>query len=480
MSGVENRRKRPTFDNVKKYIEEFPDLYYDGAKIICKICDRALFCWHKSDCRKHATSIQHTNRKYNVPSRDPFILDVLPMWLVCGLPLRVVDKPEFRNFWEKYIPNRELPSRATLHSYLPFVREDYENQIKAVVKDKRLWLSVDHTMDRQQNSIVHVIVRVLDPTKANFPILLASKRLKKCNSVTITKVVLDALELFQISINQLLMFVSDGAATMRSVAHSLNQKGAQFLHLTCKSHDLHLVEQTIRELYPEVDALIGSTRKVFFKSPKRIREFRKRCRGVPEPSQDGSILTRHGTWLKTALYYSEYFEELKRVVLRFDPDEAAAIEESQIRFRDASVEADLKTIYDNYSGLLAAIETFQNTALSLAESVQIVSDVHALLCAASDVNNMCVVEKFEEIINKDADFNRLIRIGGGANAQSIDPLFTYKDYFNYACLTSVDVERSFSKYKDIYSSRRTQFSEKNLETYLMLQTYQQSYSISAN
>ncbi|KRT84052.1 zinc-finger associated domain containing protein, partial [Oryctes borbonicus] len=43
----------------------------------------------------------------------------------------------------------------------------------------------------------------------------------------------------------------------------------------------------------------------------------------------------------------------------------------------------------------------------------------------------------------------------------------------------VDAERSFSKYKNISSARRTQFSETNPETYLMLQTFQQSFYICA-
>lgn len=129
-------------------------------------------------------------------------------------------------------------------------------------------------------------------------------------------------------------------------------------------------------------------------------------------------------------------------------------------------------LFNKYDGRAQA----RNTALSLAESLQILDDVHAQLCAVNDNKNVNVIEKFESVINNDFDFTRLKQISNGA---SVDSVSIYKDYFNCACVTSVDVERSFSKYKNIYSSRRTSLSATNMETYLMLQTYYQSYPLGA-
>ncbi|KAJ8963087.1 hypothetical protein NQ318_018551 [Aromia moschata] len=47
------------------------------------------------------------------------------------------------------------------------------------------------------------------------------------------------------------------------------------------------------------------------------------------------------------------------------------------------------------------------------------------------------------------------------------PFSECRDLFNYACITSVDVERSFSKYKHVFSSRRTLLLDTTVETYLM-------------
>jgi hypothetical protein len=43
----------------------------------------------------------------------------------------------------------------------------------------------------------------------------------------------------------------------------------------------------------------------------------------------------------------------------------------------------------------------------------------------------------------------------------------FLNYFKYASITSVDVERTFSLYKHILSNRRYNFQELNLEMYII-------------
>ncbi|KAJ8957739.1 hypothetical protein NQ318_017637 [Aromia moschata] len=165
---------------------------------------------------------------------------------------------------------------------------------------KRLSLCVDEIICRKKHSVVNVLVRVMDYTKPTSPLLLASKRLQKCSAEAITRVILETLENSQLLTSQVFLFVTDGAATMLSVGRSLKEHGCSFFHVTCKLHALHLVSETIRNCFPEVDALISSTKKVFLKSPKRLRAFHTQCPGVSEPPQP--IITRWGTWLEAAFY----------------------------------------------------------------------------------------------------------------------------------------------------------------------------------
>ncbi|KAJ8941331.1 hypothetical protein NQ318_004775 [Aromia moschata] len=392
---------------VNKFIGEFGDLFYDAPTVMCKVCDKSLMCWSKYDCTRHVQSVQHQKKKQGVPLKTQFLFDLLVMLIACNIPFHTLDKQAFRRFWDKYNPQIKLPSRASLSNHVPTVRGFIIDKLKCRLQNRRLWLCIDETTDRQKNHIVNIIVRVLDPRRATFPLLLASKRLAECTGNTITRVVLETLEQFELSTSQVVMFVTDSDPTMLSAGRLLSERDCRFLHVICKVHDLHLVAETIRQSFPKVDALLASTTKVFLKSLKHLREFHRKCPDFPEPPQP--ILTR-GTWLKTVFYYAEHFQQIKAAILEFNPVEVAAIEESQTEFQDLSVETALKTIHNNYKGLYDAIEKLQNSSLSLAESLQIVDEVNSLLQTVGDPMNEPVKNKFENVLKTDADFDRLRRI----------------------------------------------------------------------
>ncbi|KAI4462237.1 hepatocellular carcinoma-associated antigen [Holotrichia oblita] len=435
MSRIESSNKRPLVDKVKAFIGDYTDLKYDGAKIICLICDKPLMCWSKTDCRKHVNTLEHTNKKRGVPSTTQFKLDLTCMFQACNLPFVLVEQQPFLKFWHKYNPHRKLPTRATLRSYVPAVREGIENKIKSELAGKYLWLSVGDRKDIKKNCVVNVIVRVLDPFKSSPPLLLASKRVEKCSSEVITKLVLDTLKKFNISPNQLLMFVDDGSVNNGSVGCSLKKDCSNMLHITCKIHDLHLVTKTIQRCYPVVDELVANTKATFGKS---------------------------------ALYYNKYFKQIKPAVLEFYP------KRSRINFDYNQVETDLETIQNNYLKLYEAMEKLQNPAISLRESLRIIQGAHSLL---SDAKNDSVLTKFETVLNRDSDFITLRQICDGSCPNS---LINFKDYFNYVNVTSVDVTRSFSAYKSVFSSQRTSFTESSVEAYLMMQFFLLSHPFSGN
>lgn len=68
--------------------------------------------------------------------------------------------------------------------------------------------------------------------------------------------------------NAVLKFVTDDVSIMRCKGVCGN-----LLNARRKINVLHLVMDIIQQCYPEVDALITSTKLVFLKSPKRTRQF---------------------------------------------------------------------------------------------------------------------------------------------------------------------------------------------------------------
>ncbi|KAJ8963069.1 hypothetical protein NQ318_018533 [Aromia moschata] len=53
-------------------------------------------------------------KKEGMPLRPLFMFDLLIMLSACHAPLSVLDKQPFREFWNKHVPEMELPSHTTL------------------------------------------------------------------------------------------------------------------------------------------------------------------------------------------------------------------------------------------------------------------------------------------------------------------------------------------------------------------------------
>lgn len=117
---------------------------------------------------------------------------------------------------------------------------------------------------------------------------------------------------------------------MRKAGKALQLSYPRLIHTTCLDHALHNLCETIRDQYPAVDLLISEGKKVFLKSPKRIRKFRDWYPNIPLPPKP--VITRWGTWLKATIYYAENFESVKRVIDSFNSKDAKCISTCQELF----------------------------------------------------------------------------------------------------------------------------------------------------
>ncbi|KAJ8955284.1 hypothetical protein NQ318_000312 [Aromia moschata] len=92
------------------------------------------------------------------------MFDLLLMLSACDVPPNVLDDQPFREFWNKYVPDMPLPGRTTLR--LPTLHSDLVKWIKNTL-NKYTALLVKH---------------------------------KQCNDNAITRVMLETLEQFELSI----------------------------------------------------------------------------------------------------------------------------------------------------------------------------------------------------------------------------------------------------------------------------------------
>jgi hypothetical protein len=84
--------------------------------------------------------------------------------------------------------------------------------------------------------------------------------------------------------------------------------------------------------YPNVDKLVANGKKIFVKSPARIKLFKKQSsRHFTPPTP---VITWWGTGLDATVYYAEKFEIFCSVVNEFEGDDASSITILQDIFQD--------------------------------------------------------------------------------------------------------------------------------------------------
>lgn len=190
----------------------------------------------------------------------------------------------------------------------------------------------------------------------------------------------------------------------------------------------------------------------------------------PEP-----IITRWGTWLEAAIFYADNFEGIKNVILEITAD-CIALENCKKIVTSTELPQNLLYIKSNYSFVSSSIRKLETQGMSLSESVEIVDEFDMLCKKVKGTIGNSIYDKFKQVINKNAGYLKL------KNVKKILEGETVNDFdFNFsleciaklknAPITSVDVERSFSISKHMYSDRRQNFLLHNFEKHLIINCF---------
>lgn len=194
------------------------------------------------------------------------------------------------------------------------------------------------------------------------------------------------------------------------------------------------------------------------------------CPGLSLPPEP--IITRWGTWLTAAVYYCDNFCQVKSVVDFFDDDDAEAIRLAKLAFADGNVKADLTYIKNNFESLISSTIKLESQGLALAESVEIISSVQNTLSSLAQTE---FNQKMDAVLRRNPGFRNVVDINNVLNkrmqptenyVQSLTPRELAS--FKYAPTTSADVERSFSRYKNVFSDDRRRFLFENLKQHLIV------------
>jgi len=212
--------------------------------------------------------------------------------------------------------------------------------------------------------------------------------------------------------------------------------------VTCLAHALHRVSLKVAEEHKEINSLISFFKQIMVKSPLREYQFQQKT-GLSLPVKP--VLTRWGTWLNAVFYYAENYAKIKEFITEL-VDSSKVIISAKDLVKSNTLENSLIEIR-GMSFLTEAISELQNQGLKTCKQLEIIESVKDQLSGNSLV-------KLEKSLLKNPDLKKFT---DGEN----DYEFRYNTRF--APLVSVDVERSFSLYKDILSDKRQNMSTKTIE-----------------
>lgn len=475
------------------YVKEFGKdvLTCDGTILTCKVCMKPVNSEKKYFVQQHVSGAGHkalvaknvgeksvcllTNFVSLSKRESEYHLDLCQMLVETGIPLYKVEHPSFRSFMEKHSKHPVVPRESTLRQgYLKKVYDAVVDEIRKAVGEHPIWITVDETTDVTGRHIANVVVGVLNADQPTTPFLLSSEVIEKVDSSTVAQVFTVALGVLWpngICHRKVLLFLTDAARYMKKAADALKVLFPKMLHVTCVDHGLHRVAEEVRKQFPDVDSLISNVKKIFLKAPTRREKFKATAPDVPLPPQP--ITTRWGTWLEAAIYYAVHLETIKQVVDDLDFTHASSIELSQSLLSKPSLKFDLAFIRSHLSSVPKTITSLESAKLPLQESLKTLETVRNTLEAVPGKKGKCIVAKCKQVFGDNRELATLQWINsvlcGGNVDMNDDERFTADELaaYKYAPITTVDVERSFSKYKLLLSDRRHSFSPEHLKYHLV-------------
>jgi hypothetical protein len=166
---------------------------------------------------------------------------------------------------------------------------------------------------------------------------------------------------------------------------------------------------------------------------------------------------------------------IKAVVNQFDRDSSISIRECQELLKKDSLSSSLAFISCHLSFLPAAITMLEEAGLPLADALKIVENAKMKINSIPGSTGRLLQEKLFSVLEKNPGLSVLGTVAevlegrGDALPESIGPADAAQ--LKFCPTASVDVERSFSMYKNILSDRRHSLTEENLSKIMICHYY---------
>lgn len=199
---------------------------------------------------------------------------------------------------------------------------------------------------------------------------------------------------------------------------------------------------SFRDTHELADQVVNSIKRLLSRCGRRKNLLADLC-GKPSPSTP--IETRWGTWLKYCTFINENYDRLKDFS-KLIGHESKTASQLQVHLESEDVKQQFVSIHA-YQSLIFSITSLEKRGLTILEQKSVIDNALAWLPQLYE-------DKLLDCLRKNPDYANLLKL---PQADMLIPL--------YSPLVSVDVERSFSQFKNILTDRRLRMTGENFSKY---------------
>ena len=372
MSKKSKSKKEKMLKFVRLYPNEF--IISQTNDLWCVLCNKDVSFSRKSSVQSHRNSNTHENQLISsTPINSPFVklskwhfpTELVKCFLETDIALHKLRNDCFQNLFNNF--DLPLVTQSSAQQKIKNIANEKFEKIKQILTNEKIFFIVDESCKAGLKYTNILMGKLSNPNQTYLVRTVGTE--ESVNSEMMARVIDETFKSLDISRNDVCLFISDAARYMIKTGTYLKIFYSPVIHITCLSHLLHNVCLKLRLGFPNVDNLISTVKAATVKNSSRSRLFDEI--GVPPQP----VLTRWGTWLSAAKYYSSNFQAVKNIVNSFQ-GEGKLVTAAKECLGKECLRDQLEELVCCYGVLIDEIENFQNKNYCVESGYRTIMNIH--------------------------------------------------------------------------------------------------------
>ena len=399
--------------------------------------------------RASTSASRNATQTTSIPSGSQAKSEALALteaFLAADIPLHKLRNPVLKKYLAERVP--DLPCESTCRSKVQEVSQQIKDKIylKISQTDTNVFVVIDETTIKDTSYVAALIGLIEQPKTTYFACCRVIE--STVNAQIICQIVDDVLKIYNVERNRFLLLLTDAAPYMVKAGRKLKFFYPRLSHVLCISHLLHNCCLRIKGHFKDVNSVISCVKAATVKNKSRQSLFREK--GIPLPPTP--VLTRWGSWLNAALYYSKHLVKVREIFFSITTG-GVLVNNAKESLEVETLSRSLTNIASEYSVISTITEEETGVNLTIEKAT-------AMLANLDFGSDSCNVRDYINLRLNSNEINSIIHQTNTA----LNPA-------EYSLLqkcqaTTVSVERAFSMLLKLLADDRN-FSIENIEKHIL-------------